>query len=49
MIDFNRLYDEYLREFNDYAEAYATKLKTKPNILAESMKVQKHPANLLKK
>lgn len=38
MTDFNLLYNEYLREFNDYVEAYSVKLKTKPNVLAESIK-----------
>ncbi len=38
MTDFNLLYDGYLAEFNEYAEAYATKLQTKPPVLAESMK-----------
>lgn len=37
MTDFNLLYDEYLKEFNAYAEGYVAKLKTKPAILAESM------------
>lgn len=38
MIDFNLLYDEYLKEFNTYTEGYTEKLKTKPSVLAESMK-----------
>ena len=38
MTDFNLLYNEYLREFNEYLEAYAAKLKTKPNVLADSIK-----------
>lgn len=37
MTDFNLLYDEYLAEFNAYAEAYAAKLQTKPSVLAESI------------
>jgi geranylgeranyl diphosphate synthase type II len=38
LTDFNLVYDEYLRVFNNYAETYTAKLKTKPDILAESMK-----------
>lgn len=38
MIKFNLLYDEYLREFNGFAETYATKLKTNPELLSESIK-----------
>ena len=38
MTDFDLLYNEYLSEFNAYAQSYADKLKTKPAILADSMK-----------
>lgn len=38
MTDFDLLYNEYLSEFNAYAQGYADKLKTKPAILADSMK-----------
>ncbi len=38
MTDFDLLYNEYLSEFNAYAQGYADKLKTKPSVLADSMK-----------
>ena len=38
MTDFDLLYNEYLSEFNAYAQGYADKLKTNPSILADSMK-----------
>ena len=38
LTEFNRLYNEYLQEFNAYLESYAEKLNTKPGVLAESMK-----------
>lgn len=38
MTQFNLLYDEYLREFNAYLETYTSKLKTKPDVLAESIR-----------
>lgn len=38
LTDFNLLYNEYLSEFNSYAEGYVAKLKTKPDVLAESIK-----------
>ena len=38
MTEFNRLYNEYLQEFNAYLESYAEKLNTKPSVLAQSMK-----------
>lgn len=38
MYDFNLRYNEYLSEFERYANAYAQKLKTKPEILGESMR-----------
>ena len=38
MTDFDFLYDNYLKEFNAYAEKYASKLATKPSVLGESMK-----------
>ena len=38
MYDFNLRYNEYLSEFESYANAYAQKLQTKPEILGESMR-----------
>jgi geranylgeranyl diphosphate synthase type II len=35
---FNLLYNEYLTEFNGFVETYATKLKTNPEVLCESIK-----------
>ncbi len=37
MIDFQRVYDTYVAEFNAYAERYAAKLKTNPAVLAKSV------------
>lgn len=37
MIDFNLLYDRYVNEFETYANTYADKLHTKPELLGESM------------
>ncbi len=36
-MDFNRTYEGYLAEFNAYAEEYAAKLKTTPELLGKSM------------
>ena len=38
MTDFHVLYDQYVEEFNEYAQKYAAKLETKPRVLSESMK-----------
>ena len=37
MNDFNALYENYVTEFNAYAQSYTQALKTKPLVLAESM------------
>ncbi len=37
MIDFQCVYDNYVAEFNAYAEHYTAKLKTNPAVLAESV------------
>ena len=38
MTDFNFRYREYLTQFEAYLEEYADKLKTKPEVLGESMR-----------
>ncbi len=37
MIDFNLLYDRYVNEFETYANTYADKLHTQPEVLGQSM------------
>ena len=38
MYTFDSQYETYLSEFNAYAEAYCKTLRTKPEVLGESMK-----------
>ncbi len=37
MTEFNRAYERYLSSFNEYAQEFTKKLKTKPSVLAESI------------
>ncbi len=38
MSNFDEIYGKYVAEFNAYADDYATRLKTNPSVLAESMR-----------